>query len=119
MTDDLMDHFNKSQTYLKLGDKDTFKGVYVSWEAINMSFKGQIKKGYRFVLEREDGSRLNWDTGNGNAITQIGVLIRQGMKRGDPITIHREGSEKENTRYTVTSRSAQPLSNASDEVVPF
>ena len=98
----LRTHFNKNQSYLKLGDNETFQGAYVSWEAMNINFKGTIKKGYRFTLEREDGTRISWDTSNSQAILQFADLMDQGLKKGDPIKIVREGVDKTNTRYTIT-----------------
>jgi hypothetical protein len=97
---DLLDHFNKSQPYLRLGDNDTFNGLYISWEPIKTKFG---KNGYRFILEREDGSRLSWDCGNMDAIKQFGALIRGGMKKGDLVKILRQGTEKDDTKYTITA----------------
>ena len=99
MENSLKAHFNKSQKYLKLGDKEAFIGLYIGWEAIQTKFG---KPGYRFTLEREDGSRLTWDTSNTKAIRQLSDLLDQGMKKGDPIKIFREGIDKEDTRYTIT-----------------
>jgi hypothetical protein len=96
----LKDHFNKSQKYLKLGDKDTFKGLYVSWEPIQTKYG---KPGYKFTFEREDGSRLEWTTSNMSAVQQIADLIEAGLKKGDPIKIYREGVEKTDTKYTITA----------------
>lgn len=96
---DLGKHFNKSQGYLKLGDKETFEGLYIGWEAIKTKFG---KNGYRITLERDDGSRVSWDTGNGRAILQLDSLIDKGLKKGSPITILREGTEKDNTKYTIS-----------------
>lgn len=96
----LREHFNKSQMYLKLGDKETFKGSFVSWEPIVTKFG---KKGYRFQLEREDGSRVLWDTSNSKAVLQWINLFDKGLKKGDAINIYREGTEKDNTNYTITS----------------
>ena len=95
----LKGHYSKSLNYLKLGDKEDFIGLFISWEPILTKFG---KKGYRFTLEREDGSRLSWDTGNGKAIGQIADLIDKGLEKGDKIKIHREGIEKDNTVYTIT-----------------
>ena len=97
---DLGDHVKRSQQYMKLGDKETFKGFYISWEAIKTKFG---KNGYRFTLEREDGSRLFWETGNIQAVQQISDCIDAGMKKGDPITIQRFGLEKDDTKYKITS----------------
>jgi len=96
---DLRDHFNKSQLYLKLGDRETFKGFYVGWEAITTKFG---KKGYRFTLEREDGSRVQWDTSNGKVINQISKLLDEGLKKGSRIEIYREGVTKDDTTYKIT-----------------
>ena len=97
---DLRDHWNKSQAYLKLDDKETFEGFYISWESILTKFG---KKGYRFTFERQDGSRVQWDTSNSKAVIQISDLLDEGMKKGSPIKIYREGIEKDNTKYTITS----------------
>lgn len=96
---ELGDHFKKSQQYLKLGDGETVKLVYVSWEAITTKFG---KKGYEFTFEREDGSRVKWTTSNSNAIMQVSNLIDGGLKRGGIIEIHRKGIDKTDTKYTIT-----------------
>lgn len=101
MSESLREHFNKSQTFLKLGDKEHFEGRYVSWEPILIAKYN--KKGYRFVLEREDGSRVSWDTANARVVLQFSDLIDKGLKKGDPIKIYREGTEKDNTKYTITA----------------
>lgn len=95
---DLKAHFNKSQQFLKLGDKEKFVGSYISWEAVTTRFG---KKGYEFTFEREDGSRVKWTTSNSQAILQISDLIDKGMKKGDPISIYREGTDKLDTKYTI------------------
>ena len=94
----LREHFQKLQGFLKLGDKETFNGIYVAWEPIKTRFG---KNGYRFTLERADGSRLFWDTSNSKAVRQISDLLDKGMTRGTPIKIYREGIEKENTKYVI------------------
>ena len=99
MNESLKQHFNKSQAYLKLDDKEEFKGLYISWEAIQTKFG---KKGYRFMLEREDGSRVQWDTSNGKAVLQLANLLEKGLKKGDPIVIRREGVTKDDTEYFIT-----------------
>ncbi len=82
---DLMDDFKKNQKYLKLGDGEVFSGIYIAWKTIENSFG---TKSFRFTLERpEDGSRLEWDTGNGDAIQQMDTLIDEGLKKGSPIKI--------------------------------
>lgn len=95
---DLGEHFNKSQKYLKLGDKETFVGSYINWEAITTRFG---KGGYRFTFEREDGNRVQWDTSNSGAVRQISDLIDKGLKKGMPIEIRREGIEKDDTKYFI------------------
>lgn len=99
MSESLREHFNKSQPYLRLGDKETFQGLFISWEPIMTKFG---KKAYRFTLEREDGSRVQWDTGNTRAIIQFADLMEKGLKKGDHVKIYREGTEKDNTKYTIT-----------------
>lgn len=101
MAESLREHFNKSQAYLKLGDKEKFEGSYIGWEAITTKFG---KKGYRISLERDDGSRLTWDTSNTKAVTQLADLLDKGFKKGSLISIYREGVEKDDTRYTITER---------------
>ena len=96
----LKEHFNKSQKYLKLGDKESFVGLYISWEAIQTKYG---KPGYKFTFERQDGSRLEWTTSNMRAVQQLGDLIEAGLKKGDPIKIYREEVEKEDTKYTITA----------------
>lgn len=89
----LEENFKKNQSYLKLGDKESWEGTYIGWERIQTKFG---KPGYRFSLERMDGTRLTWDTGNTKAINQMFP-----MKKGDQIRIYREGIDKTDTRYTV------------------
>lgn len=99
--DSLKAHFNKSLGYLKLGDKESFVGNFISWEPIVTKFG---KKAYRFNLERSDGSRVSWDTGNSRAILQFAELIEKGLKKDGTIKIYREGLDKDNTRYTITEQ---------------
>lgn len=96
---DLGEHLAKTQKYLKLGDGETFKGAYIKWDAITSRFG---KSAYRFTLEREDGSRVEWETGNAKAIRQISALLDGGLVKGDIIEIKRVGLDKENTTYTIT-----------------
>lgn len=98
MNESLRDHFNKSQKYLKIRGGETFKGFYVGWEPITNSFGS---KAYRFTFEREDGTRVQWDCGNSKAILQISDMLDKGFKRGGVIEIHREGNDKEDTRYEI------------------
>jgi hypothetical protein len=98
MEGSLSEHFKKSQKYLSLGDNETFKGLYINWDPITTKWG---KPGYKFTFEREDGSRLEWTTGNSRAIRQMSDLIDKGLKKGDPVLIKREGTTKENTVYTV------------------
>lgn len=98
MSNDLRSHFNKNQQFLKLGDDETFKGLYIGWEAITTKFG---KKGYEFTLEREDGSRVKWTTSNSKVVLQFSDLIDKGLKKGMSIEIHRKGIEKDDTTYTV------------------
>jgi hypothetical protein len=95
---DLGEHFAKSQKYLKLGDNETFKGLYIKWEAITTKFG---KAGYRFTLEREDGSRVEWETGNAKAVQQFSDLLDDGLVKGMPIEITRHGIDKTDTRYDI------------------
>lgn len=96
---DLKAHLLKSQKYLKLGDKESFIGNYVTWEHITNSFGS---KAYRVTLEREDGSRLHWDCTSTKAMTQLSDLLDKGLVRGDLIKIYREGLGKDATKYTIT-----------------
>jgi uncharacterized protein YajQ (UPF0234 family) len=96
---DLREHFNKSQQYLKLVDGETVKLYYVSWEAITTKFG---KKGYEFTFEREDGNRIKWTTSNSQAVLQLSDLLDAGLKRGGVVEIKRTGSDKTDTRYTIT-----------------
>ena len=97
----LREHFNKSQAYLKLGDKEKFDGAFISWEAVKTKFG---KNGYGFTLERDDGSRIKWTTSNSQAVNQFADLIDKGLKKGSLVTIIREGLDKTDTRYTITER---------------
>jgi len=99
MSESLREHFNKSQQYLKLGDGESIKLIYVSWEAVMTKFG---KKGYEFTFEREDGSRVKWTTSNSRAIMQISDILDKGMKRGGVIEISRKGVDKTDTEYTIT-----------------
>ncbi len=99
MTESLGEHFKKSQKYLSLGDGEIFQGSYVSWAPITTKWG---KPGYLFTFERGDGSRVEWTTGNTKAIRQISDLLDKGMKKGDPIQIKREGTEKDDTKYIIS-----------------
>lgn len=96
---ELGEHFKKSQKFLKLGDGETVKLSYVSWEAVTTKFG---KKGYEFTFEREDGSRVQWTTSNSQAIMQISKLLDDGLKRGGIIQINRKGVDKDDTVYTIS-----------------
>ena len=96
MSEDLKKHFQDSQDYLKLGDKEKFEGVYIGWESITTKFG---RKGYRFTLERSSGKRITWDTSNTKAVAQM-----IDFDKGDGIEIVRNGVEKDNTVYTITKK---------------
>jgi len=93
----IKDEIQRDSKFLKLGDKDTFKGLYISFEKIMTKYG----KGWRFQLEREDGNRIFFDTCSSKVALQFDALLDGGMKKGDPIMIQREGLEKE-TKYTIT-----------------
>ena len=93
MSETLEENFKKSQPFLKLGDKEEWTGTYIGWEKIMTRFG---KEAYRFILERDDGTRLTWDTGNSKAVIQMFP-----MKKGDRLRIYREGLDKTDTKYTI------------------
>lgn len=98
MSEDLESHYNKNSDFLKLSDGEIFKGLYIGYEPITTKWG----KGYRFILERENGNRIKWDRGSSkNMIDQMKVF-----KKGDTIKIQKnvviENGEKKN-RYEVTS----------------
>ena len=95
---ELREHFNKSQQYLKIGDGEAVKLFYVGWEAVTTKFG---KKGYEFTFEREDSSRVKWTTSNSSVVNQISDLLDKGLKKGSCIEIKRTGLEKDNTKYTI------------------
>lgn len=99
MANALREEWNKQQKYLKLNDNEKFNGTFVKWEKITTKFG---KLGFRFTLERQDGSRVDWDTSNGSVIGQISDLIDKGLVKGSPIQIVRHGVTKDDTTYQIT-----------------
>ena len=100
----LEQNFKRNQPYLKLGDQEEFTGLFIGWEKVKTRFG---KDAYRFIMERGDGSRVSWDTGNSRAVVQMFP-----MQKGDALKIHRSGVEKDNTIYTISKINP-------DQITPF
>jgi len=95
MTDQNLEDFaRRNSKFLKLDDKESFTGKYVSSKCVPSAFDPD-KEIVQYELEYLDGQKVTWNNGSGRVAKEFAKI-----KLGETVTITRDGLATK-TRYEI------------------